>query len=90
MPRWASRITLEITDVRVERVQNISEEDAEAEGLHRDPNNPSLWTWGDYPSGSNNPCYAYELLWDSINEKRGYGWDTNPWVWVITFKRIKP
>jgi hypothetical protein len=72
MPRWASRITLEIVNVRVERVQDISEEDAKAEGVTC----PSFI----------NPRQAYYDLWDSINAERGYGWDVNPYVWVIEFK----
>lgn len=89
LPRWASRITLEVTGVRVQRLNETSEADAIAEGLHRDPKNPNLWTWGDYPSGSTNPVYAYELLWNQINESRGFGWSVNPWVWVIEFRRIE-
>ena len=77
MPRWASRITLEITEVRVERLQDISEEDAESEGTK-------------YPAGGPTSCYrmGYSWLWESINGKGS--WDENPWVWCITFKRIKP
>jgi hypothetical protein len=69
MPRWASRITLEITDVRVERVQDITEADAVSEGLERREH--------------------FIRLWDKLNEKRGYSFDSNPWVWVIEFKRVK-
>lgn len=95
MPRWASRITLEITDVRVERVQSITPEDAEAEGLISD----------EFPIGGNyvkkyglegwqhqwfrqSPVDAYERLWDSLNAKRGFGWSVNPWVWVLEFRKI--
>ena len=85
MRRGDSRITLEITGVRVERLQDISEKDAKAEGLARDPAHPGVWTWPGYPSGSTNPIYAYHLLWDSINGK-AYPWDSNPWVWVIEFR----
>jgi len=77
MQRWASRITLEITDVRVERVQDITDEDAIEEGVDR--TNTSI------------PTYArqrYQKLWDSINAKRGFGWDVNPWVWVVAFRRL--
>jgi hypothetical protein len=74
MPRWASRITLEITDVRVERVQDITDEDALAEGVDPDGYIPRV---------------QFHKLWNSINEKRGYGWDVNSWVWVIEFKVIK-
>jgi len=70
MPRWASRITLEVVSVRVERVQDISEADAASEGT------PIL-------QGGNRT--EFRMLWDSINAKRGYGWDANPWVWVIEF-----
>jgi hypothetical protein len=81
MPRWASRITLEITDVRVQRVQEITEEDAEAEGVY---------SWSDM--GPLDICAKplFSDLWDSINAKRGFGWDVNPWVWALTFKRVAP
>ena len=76
MPRWASRINLEITEVRVERLQEITEEDCIVEGcphaLMMLPTVP-MQKW-------------YEHLWDSLNAKRGYGWSANPWVWVISFK----
>jgi hypothetical protein len=75
MPRWASRITLEIIGVHVERIQDISVNDCMAEGI---PINIS----------GMNIVYFFRDLWDSINKKRGYGWDTNPYVWVIEFKRI--
>ena len=83
MPKLASRITLEIVNVRVERVQEISEEDAEAEGIH---------LLG-LPEAErhNHPrkhIVAFHTLWDVINAKRGDGWDVNPWVWVIEFKRM--
>lgn len=82
MPRWASRINLEITGIRVERVQDISEEDAEAEGVHG-------CDWGHGMDYGGKPCYCkpFEALWDSINAKRGYSWDSNPWVWVVEFKQ---
>lgn len=73
MPRWASRITLELTGVRVERVQDITSEDARAEGV-------------DAPDVL--PRSKFATLWDSINAKRGYGWETNCWVWVLEFKRL--
>lgn len=79
MPRWASRITLEITDVRVERVQDISEEDAIAEGVVC----PRLGTYG------MNPETVFRDLWDSI-AKPGALWRDNPWVWAISFKRVAP
>jgi hypothetical protein len=76
MPRWASRITLEITDVRVERLQDIGTDDARAEGMIGDEN--------DSPTGH------YETLWDKLNAKRGFGWDVNPWVWALTFRLVTP
>lgn len=93
MPRGASRITLEITDIRVERVQEITEEDAKAEGIKvlplQDDSDPSAWY--QYAPGifqERSATKSYELLWDSLNAKRGYPWESNPWVWVISFKQI--
>lgn len=97
MPRRASRILLEITAVRVERVQDISEGDAKAEGaeakswdcLKQAPTSLFMRFGGIV---ARDPLYTYGFydLWDSINAKRGYGWDSNPWVWVVEFKRIMP
>lgn len=88
MPRWASRITLEITAVRVERLQDISEADAKAEGCA-----PGGWTpTYSNPDNSNgddswSAADAFADLWESIN---GAGsWSANPWVWVVEFKVIK-
>lgn len=77
MPRWASRILLEVTAVRVERLQDISVADCIAEGVPR--------------GGPENPdgieCKEYRALWEQIN---GPGsWDANPWVWVVEFRRIE-
>lgn len=83
MPRAASRITLEITDVRVERVQEITEYDAICEGI---PPAEKEWCGAD----SHDPVQVFCELWDSINGKRGYTWESNPYVWVITFERITP
>lgn len=81
MPRWASRITLLLTDVRVERVQEISGADCVSEGA---------WRTEDVALGrSGEAIEAFRALWDSINAKRGYGWDVNPWVWVIEFEVIR-
>ncbi|NIA72452.1 hypothetical protein HBA54_28085 [Pelagibius litoralis] len=81
MPRWASRLTLEVTAIKVQRVQDISCADALAEGV----------TWPDSemeakgePSGS--PIIAFEELWNGLNEGRGYDWEANPWVVAVTFK----
>lgn len=78
MPRWASRLTLEIKAVRVERLQEISEEDARAEGVEK----------AEATDGALSYVLGFSDLWDSINAKRGYGWHTNPWVWVVEFERV--
>jgi len=74
MPRWASRLTLRILDVRVERVQDITHDNAEAEGIKKDT--------GKYRYAASN----FAALWDSINDQCGFGWDANPWVWVVEFE----
>jgi len=78
MPRWASRINLEIVNIRVERVQDINLNDMVAEGIQ---------DLREEMSGV--PCVInrFQKLWNSINAKRGYSWEVNPWVWVIEFKR---
>ena len=83
MPRWASRITLEITDVRVERLRDITDEDAEKEGFC-----PAFYE-KDYVRGyrTGDGITWFSDLWDSLNAKRGYSWYSNPWVWVIQFNR---
>jgi len=84
MPRWASRITLRVTGVRVERVQDISQEDAQAEGIERGTytNKGHDGWWYDYVD-------QFRLLWDSINAKHGFGWGANPWVFVIEFEKAE-
>ena len=76
MPRWASRITLKITDVRCQRLQDISEADAIAEGC------PAV-SLHDLDCASTPPSEHYRKLWNSINGKGS--WDTNPWVWALSF-----
>ena len=85
MPRWASRITLDITGVRVARLQDICEEDAISEGVGQDTDG-----WFDYQMPSTQACLnaraSYRTLWESIN---GPGtWDASPWVWAVEFKRM--
>jgi len=84
MPRWASRISLRVTAVKVERLQDISEADAVAEGCDGkvlyNPDAPTEW--------DGTPRIEYEMLWDRINGKGS--WDANPWVAAYTFERIKP
>lgn len=87
MPRWASRITLEVTGVRVERLQDISEADAIAEGLERSPV-IDAWRWSGPNSsgGATYPRSAFEELWKDINGPDS--WDANPWVFAISFRRM--
>jgi hypothetical protein len=86
MPRWASRLTLELTDVRVERLQDISEDDAKAEGLkqweHR--NDLAYGYDGGAPHGYGSPRGAFHALWESIHGVDS--WNENLWVWVLTFR----
>lgn len=79
MPRWASRLTLEVESVKVERVQDISGYDAYWEGVCQSKTGHD----------AGHPSYTIEMfrrLWDSLNAKRGFGWEANPWVVAITFK----
>lgn len=78
MPRWAGRLFPEITDVRAERLQAITEEDARSEGCGAEHN-----------FGDGTARNAFGMLWDSLNAKRGHAWDSNDWVWVISF-RLEP
>ena len=77
MPRWASRITLEVVDVRVERLQEITEADAVAEGVYGELGPLDITA---------RPLFG--SLWNNINAKRGYSWESNPWVWCVEFKTV--
>jgi hypothetical protein len=91
MPRWASRITLRVTDVRVERVQDIDKKSAIAEGIQWREAFPEGYTVGhDYDIRAYDAVISFKKLWDRINGKRGYGWDVNPWVWVVEFELVSP
>jgi hypothetical protein len=81
MPRWASRITLRVTDVRVERLHDIEESDAEAEGVDA--------AWGNVGADA-LPLYVegFKRIWAKINGEDS--WATNPWVWVVSFERMQP
>ncbi len=99
LERWGSRITLDVTALRVERLHSISEEDAMAEGIikqtitaGRPHGRPDYDMFalrpGDHCEWECTAKEVYKSLWESIN---GMGsWDKNPWVWVITFRRILP
>jgi len=108
MPKWAARIFLEITNIRVERLQDISEDDILAEGIEgfgwdyvesSDGTGDKFMYWNDPKQDMPNWCPrnttsceciedVFSWLWDSINAKRGFGWDKNPWVRVIEFKKV--
>ena len=90
MPRWASRITLAVTGVRVERLQSISEADAMAEGIYWSEDFEGFCS-GRGPDETvdfhqTNPIRSYEKFWDAIS---GNSWDANPWVAVIEFRRME-
>ncbi|UCI23721.1 hypothetical protein [Mesorhizobium sp. B2-8-5] len=85
MPRWASRLTLTVTDVRVQRLQEISEADAIAEGIQRFGRFYAVTGDEDWDAASMNARDGYALLWDSLNAARGFGWDVNPWVAAVFF-----
>jgi len=91
MPRWASRITLEVTAVRVQRVQEISEEDAKAEGaMYVDGGEIGHSGWRhDFKDVFATAKASFSHLWQVLNGRRGFGWEANPWVWCISFRRIK-
>lgn len=78
MPRWASRLTMEITEVSVQRVQEIGVDDARAEGVDHDTSETS-----------DGPRAIYRRLWDALNAKRGYSWESNPWVWALSFRVLR-
>lgn len=85
MPRWASRITLRVKSGRVERLQDIIETDAIAEGVEQVSDGLFRCYQNPEKGCRTSATASFMSLWDSINEKRGYGWDTNPWVWVTEF-----
>lgn len=84
MPKWASRIMLEITGVRVERLQDITIDDCKAEGIA-----PFTFAKGILSDNPPDPRWKFIERWNSINAKRGWPWSSNPWVWVVEFERVK-
>jgi hypothetical protein len=105
MPLWASRIILEITSVRVERLQDISVEEAEKEGLSRiTKDDGRTWKWGipdrDGLPGTDNTGWpwsdwdvdarkAFARLWDQVYGKTEHAWANSPWVWAVSFRRVE-
>ena len=79
MPKWAARLWLRVTNVRVERVQEINRENALAEGCKSFEDDIGIY----------DERVAFCQLWDSINAKRGYGWESNCWVWIVEFERYE-
>ncbi len=93
MPRWASRITLEVTGLRAERLQDITEADAKAEGVeplsHIGAEQAIAGDQQSRTHGSHPHTLAFAVLWDTINGDRA-PWVSNPWVWVVGFERVLP
>lgn len=97
MPRWASRLTLEVTSVRVERLHDITEADARAEGVDWSRPEPYGEKWDDDredprevgypPAGASFARDNFRRLWSSINGPES--WEANPWVWVVGFRRVE-
>lgn len=93
MPRWASRLTLVVTDVRVQRVREISEADAIAEGVLLSPDRRPHYRIeltrpndvGADAVDADRATSCFRHLWDSLNAKRGFGWEADPWVVALTF-----
>ena len=91
MPRWASRIDLEVTDVRAVRLQDITEEEALADGMSPEIAKPFMFAvvGGDPITEAFDPIHTFWNLWDSINGKKpGHSWASNPWVFDIEFRRL--
>jgi len=88
MPRWASRITLEITELRAERAQEITPEDCLREGVLTRNQSAYESFSTDYRSPT-ELLKNFQILWDSFNARRGHGWDKNDWVWPISFRRLE-
>lgn len=99
MPRSTARIFLEVTDVRVERLQDITTEDVRAEGIRGWTKDGNLYKYGHIEPGDEGSmpwrgmpksvAEAFKNLWDSTYSKRGHDWEKNDWVWVIEFKLLE-
>lgn len=92
MPRWASRLTLRVTGVQMQRVRDINEEDAIAEGCRPffDHAHPEMMgSYGDLPMAPlRGPLDDFRDRWNNLNKACGYGWDANPWIVAVTFEAI--
>jgi hypothetical protein len=101
MPRTACRTLLEITSIRVEKLMDITDEDAIAEGATYYPDIPLGWGHSDKARWSMegnpkdtahclaSPRFAFLNYWDKLNKKRGFGIEAKPWVWVVSFKKVE-
>ncbi len=91
MPRWASRLTLEITEVKVQKLQDITIEDCLSEGINQHVASQLGYAVSPSEEAFNltQAIPTYRTLWNHLNSKRGYSWDSNCWVWAINFKRIE-
>jgi hypothetical protein len=87
MPRWASRITLEVTGVRVERLQSITDDAARAEGVSLGELQPATVNGAPGKVAIYDPVKAFQVLWNQINHER-VRWSSNPFVWVVSFRRV--
>lgn len=89
MPRWASRISLKVTAVKAERLQDITEEDAVAEGYeaHRAHRDYAMMHYHPYAATARD---NFSYSWDTINKDKGWGWSENPYVWAVTFELCRP
>jgi len=85
MPRWAARLWLELTDVRMERLHEISETDAKAEGARI----PDI-IYPDSPREAYSYVENFKLIWESNKIHKPGSWELNPWVWVLTFRKAQP
>lgn len=85
MPRWASRLSVDIVNLRVERLHDISEADARAEGIATLADGG--WGWPEWPCGCTSARAAFMALWKEINGAES--WDANPWVWVVEFRWVE-
>jgi hypothetical protein len=89
MPREVARLFLEVKAVRIERLRDITEEDAKAEGVEEYPIFSDFDGYEHVTVGLTTPRQSFQMLWDSMNAKNGYTWESNPWVWVYEFGRIE-